>query len=182
MLYLGVDLAERFSAACLVDSEARALRSWVCDFGAKQDPPNPRKHLPLVEEWATTLTLDALHQAHIKGVHYVAVLVEDVSHFMANPKPAIRAQAVLLNTFYKYFDDVELILPRQWQKHFSYSKKESGLSTKTWAKKTATEFGYMPPVGMDKGKSAVDCRDAYLVARYHRDILAGTPIQVVDAV
>lgn len=157
-LYVGVDLASRYSAAVALNSSFEVIAEAVGDFGPATKPPNPYVHFEFIKEFDRQLHLMT------QGLSSVDVIyVEDVYPHAINAKPAMRAQGILLyNLWLRGAPEAKLVLPLAWQRFFGY-KKITGRTSKKWAKDLCLEFGYNPK---NKGKTDVDLRDAYLIARY----------------
>lgn len=165
-LFLGIDLAERYSAAVMLNEKAEVLFESVMDFGKAEKPPRPTPHLLLAEAWVNDLAKSAMvARAELTGYEgmWPRTGIEDVNPFAVNPKPAVRVQGVALKTWHDCtLQEAELVGALQWQKFFGY-KKVKGRTSKGWAKEVAAGFGYEDG---SVGKGNVDLRDAYLIARY----------------
>lgn len=167
-MYVGVDLAERFSAAVALGDAGEVCFEWSADFGKAAKPPDPRLHLQAVAAWAAEM------ESVVAGATYG---VEDIHPFAVNPKPALRVQGVFLHCMYAAgCQDVRLVKVSDWQRHHGY-KKVKGTTSKGWAKAKCAELGYVPgqmmPDGGSGGKETVDLRDAFLIAEYLRRLDRG---------
>lgn len=174
MRVVGIDLAERWTGAVALDSAGSVSNEWVVDFGPaakKPDPPDLETHFAVAHKFALVVARD---MAPLKAGS-LHVVVEDVSHFMVNPKPAIRVQAVVIWSLQDLGIPVTLVLPNKWQSHFGF-KKVAGQTTKGWATAKCNELGYVPAARWGSNKQTTDLRDSYLIAKYGRHIL-GLDIQ-----
>lgn len=162
--YVGFDLASRYSGAVMLSSAHDApLASAVFDYGPAQKPSNPADHIPQIVDSAIEIC-KWLDEAFVEG--FTAVVgVEDVHPHAINSKAALRAQGALLAALYERGVTTELIPVMLWQRWHGFSaKKVEGRTTKTQAKERCEELGY--DSSTFKGKSAVDARDAFLIAHY----------------
>jgi hypothetical protein len=161
-IILGIDLAERYSAAVLLEGERIAVEA-TADFGPREAPWVDK--VSAVRKWWRPLG-DYLIESAQDGKSY-EVIIEDVFPFRAaQPWHAFRVQGMLMTIIADDgISNIEMVKPRQWQAFYGYKKVE-GRTTKGWAKSIAQEFGYDPDT---KGKATVDLRDAFLLARYRID-------------
>lgn len=159
--WLGIDLAERHSAAVLLDDKYQVRREWVVDVGAAEKPPRPEAHFEQLNKFWLNV-LPAINDRD------VVVGMEDIHPFAVNPKPALRLQGALLFCMWSTGWSAGFVKVSDWQRHHGY-RKQKGRTSKGWAKEMATELGYVPGEDL-KGKQVVDTRDAYLIARYLRDL------------
>lgn len=173
MRFVGIDLAERWSAAVCIDAEGTVLYESNLDTGPKENPPNPfAKALALAPWW-----MELWDNTGGQGETYW--VVEDIPpHTMADPKPVLKLQGALIG--YMVLSGIEmchLIHAKIWQDFYGYSKKEFG-DSKKWAALKCAEFGYTPGCSLPvdtkiKAKPLTDLRDAYLLARWLRDVCLG---------
>lgn len=163
MQCLGIDFASRYSAAVLMDEHMTVLTSWVIDALPASKPFRVRPHIVPLREFVGSLT--ATEEFDWDNCR---ILLENLSHGMANPIPALKLHGVL-ETLMEIdgLPEPELILPSQWQAHYGFvrkSKKNPDAPTiKAQAKAKALELGY--EFGTI-GKATVDLYDAALIARY----------------
>lgn len=175
--YLFVDLAARYSAAVLMSPEKEVLLWDVVDFGHQSIPPKMvdiMEALDLVEYWAVG---DTGFNAMLKGAEYV--VVEDAHLHAINPKPVLRAQAVLLRSCYRVSGVLpQLVSSLTWQRYHGY-KYTRGLTSKSWAKGKCLQFGFDSKDYKVKGKAATDLRDSYLGCRWMVETQCGTAVPEV---
>jgi hypothetical protein len=159
---LGIDLAERHSAAVILESGVIVAEA-TADFGPRDQPWAEK--VAAVRRWWRPLG-DHLIEGMQDGKSY-EVIIEDVFPFTAaQPWHAFRVQGLLMTVIADDgISNIEMVKPRQWQLFYGY-KKVVGRTTKGWAKEIAHGMGYDPDT---KGKATVDLRDAYLIARYRMD-------------
>lgn len=164
MYSLAFDPAARYSGAALLDGDGALVTYWTCDFGA-QDKVNPQTNLRRVRHWANSVLHEAAYRA---GITELYLTVENLSHFMTNPAPALRAQAVILDRAdcVLHAIDPVLVMPPVWQNALGWHKSAgSGMTSKKWAKWLCESLGYdiQPTPG---SKASEDARDAVLIARW----------------
>lgn len=175
MRIVGIDLAARWSGAVILNAAGSVTNEFVGDFGPAEKPANLALHFRAAEQFANDIFNEIAIFHDLGGIPYlyyedVVIILEDVSHFMADPKPAIRVQTIVAYEFIKRGIPVRLVMASQWQKHHGF-KKIVGQTTKGWANVKATELGYNPAPRWGNNKSSVDLRDAFLLARYGFDTL-----------
>lgn len=176
--FVGIDLAERFSAAVCIGTDGEPVFETLLDTGAAEKPARPAKHIePMLRWWYEIIEL-LNHHAAERGIADASVLfvVENVHHRAVNYMPVARLQGSLLTMMCMAGVEPHLITAIEWQRYFGYSKKEHGTSKK-WAKSISEEFGYEPgqtlPGTKLLAKPKTDLRDAYLLARWLREICNG---------
>lgn len=169
MKFVGIDLAERFSAAVCIDSDGTVLHESLLDTGPKEKPPNPFAKARALAPWWVDLW-------SATGGSDTYVVIEDIPPHLMDPKPVLKLQGGLLMCLVLEGIESHLIRAKDWQDYFGYSKKEHG-DSKKWAAKMCADFGYVPGVTMPGvkvlAKPTTDLRDAYLLARWLRDACLG---------
>lgn len=158
MIVLGIDLAERHSAAVLLTGDGPEVE-LALDAGPSSGPTLSRMHL--ITDWWAEL------YGSLVGREYFVVM-EDIHPFAVNPKPALRLQGALMAAMAANDVEAMFVPASRWQKHFGY-RKEKGRSSKGWAAEICQQFGYTPPEWA-RGKQVEDLRDAYLIARYAMEV------------
>jgi hypothetical protein len=164
MYSLAFDLAARYSGAALLGPNGGLESYWTCDFGPL-DKVHPQTNLRRVRKWAISVLLETS-----SATPEPFVTVENLSHYMTNPAPALRVQAVVLDRLDVVFEESPalLVLPAVWQNGLGWHKsKDSDMTSKTWAKWMCASLGYDvdPTPG---SKAAEDARDAVLIARWRQ--------------
>lgn len=169
MRFVGIDLAERHSAAVIVNEHGTPIYETVLDTGPKENPPNPFAKSNKLAQWWVTLEGHAWHD-----LEETIWVVEDIPPHMMDPKPVLKLQGSLIG--YMVLSDItaHLIRAIEWQQHFGYSKKVHG-DSKKWATAECEARGYTPGQTMEPGtkilaKPKTDLRDAFLLAEWLRDI------------
>lgn len=160
---LAIDFASRYSAAVLMGPDKAVKRSWVIDAGPANDPFTVGPHL---QPWLEFVD-DVLRTVHDPFI----VVLEDVSHFMVNPAPALKMQGGFQGLTWNLMPEPIMVKPSVWQKHFAFKKSTKALkapTTKAQAKVLCAEFGYEFDA---KGKAKVDLVDAALIARYGVEVV-----------
>lgn len=162
---LAFDPAARYSGAALLDPEGMLVKYWTCDFGAL-DKGNPQTNLRVARQWASKV----LGDTRLSIVNGLWITVENVSHYMTNPAPALRTQGVLLDVTDQHFQSIDpvLVLPAEWQNRLGWKKSsDSKFTSKTWAKWLCESLGYVvePTPG---SKASEDARDAVLIAKWRQ--------------
>lgn len=163
-VFVGVDLAERYSAAVVRYQDYDPIEI-VTDFGPATKPLVWEKHSPQLTAFAAEIC-HALDVAVVNGWP-TTIAIEDVHHRAINSKPAIRMQGALLQALAERGFYARTLPVNDWQKHFGY-KKVAGTSSKGWAKAKCVEMGY-EPVSDVPAKPKTDLRDAYLISHYLED-------------
>lgn len=170
MRFVGIDLAERHSAAVILDSKGAVLFESVLDTGPKEKPPNPFGKAEKLAEWWVALEEAACALDEPGGVVWV---VEDIPPHMMDPKPVLKLQGALIGFMVLSQISAHLIRAIEWQQYFGYSKKEHG-DSKKWATAQCEMRGYEPgqtlPGVKVLAKPKTDLRDAYLLAEWLRNI------------
>lgn len=159
--YCGVDLAPRYSAAVLLNSEGKVEAEALSDFGPAAKPSNPYDHFDAVDGFVKQIIRMPSSTVMLPKIHF---LVEDVYPHAVNAKGVLRYQGIILHAFWQIGIEPDLILPLAWQRAMGYVRQK-GRSTKVWAREKCTELGYDAQF---KGKAGIDLRDAYLIAEYDR--------------
>ena len=168
MYSLAFDPAARYSGAALLDPDGALVEYWTLDAGLL-DKTNPQTNLRRMRYWVNkTSFATKQHPAVVQQGLWITV--ENLSHFMSNPAPALRVQGVLLDVVDQHFPDVDplLSLPAVWQNALGWKKtKDSKMTSKMWAKWQCAAMGYdvTPTPG---SKAAEDARDAVLIARWRQ--------------
>lgn len=168
-MFVGIDLAERMSAAVIISNTGKVLWETCVDAGKQETPPNPWKNIDAVGDWWETIC------SHHNGAssHYVI----ETPHFHArNGEPALLVQGGLLRAMQVSGVNpayVQRIPAMEWQKFFGYSRKEHG-DTKVWAEEYARIYlDYRPGQTWPEGTRVVkkmreDLTDARLLAEWLR--------------
>lgn len=154
---LAVDFASRYSAAALFGPDGQLVDFLTSDFGPNTQPFS--QCAKKVRSWAESLA--QMVNEHF-DVEDVRVVVEDLSHSMANPAHTFRLQGVLrlsLDEFH-FFEPV-MVYPQVWQKFFGW-RKTVGTTSKGFAKFACEALGI--EISGTTGKATVDVRDACLIA------------------
>lgn len=166
MLILAVDLAAKYSAACLMDGQDQVVDQF--------------------DSWQLSQNL-FLHQvtACAQQRKPAAVVVEDLPHGLAYTtvvKTVCRIQGRMIDKFARHDseDDLLFLAPATWRHHYAGLKRGTG---PTAVVPVAAQHGYTPPdlslrALREKGgkaiarKVATDYCSAYLIARWAHDIHA----------
>ncbi len=163
-----VDLAARYSAACLLDDQGRV--TWQ------------------VDSWGMTETqfIHGLSTPWYAGDNPAVMAVEDLPHrlpFAALVKHVCRIQGRLLEHMHSLglAERVLFVPPAEWRKHYTGLGRGTGPDAVT---AVAAALGYTPPDLTDRctkagdkataRKVATDYCAAYLIARWARDTYAIT--------
>jgi hypothetical protein len=172
-LYLGIDDAERHSAAALMDSDDNLLYYSFLDAGIaikKEDGgPRPQIHLMKMASWFRGLVKAVEQHGDLSDV---ILTVENIFPHAMNGIPAARMQGGILLMAALHGLDAELVLPGVWQKALGYSKKEHG-KPKPWAAFHAELLGFQMPETQPDGsrmyaKQKEDLPDAFLINHWRR--------------
>lgn len=161
MYSLAFDPAARYSGAALLDPDGALVKYWTLDAGLL-DKTNPQTNLRVVRGW--------VHEVcdFVAGFE-VWHTVENLSHYMSNPAPALRVQGVVLDRLdWHGHSEALLIMPTVWQNALGWKKTNvSKMTSKSWAKWQCAAMGYdvTPTPG---SKAAEDARDAVLIARWRQ--------------
>lgn len=168
MLFVGIDLAERHSAAVVLDQHLTVVAEHTNDTGTvkKGDSPLPRivKH----REWLT----DVLGGGILAETIYV--VIEEPYPHAVNVAPSYRIQGSLLSDLLDYGIEpqrIRITKSKPWQDYFGYTKAEFG-NSKAWAALMVEGFGYVPGQTWEKktlAKQREDLNDAYLLARWLKE-------------
>lgn len=162
MLILAIDLAERYSAAILLD-EGGVAAEFAVDFGDRKDPWVEK--CARVRSFWEQLRDEFLERYDESGHSDYRIIIEDVYPFAAQPKWVYRIQGFLMLLIEEDMLKYEWCLPLKWQRYFGY-KKVKGRTSKVWAKEVAEEKGYVPQA---KGKARIDLQDAFLIAQWAKE-------------
>jgi hypothetical protein len=174
LLSLGLDIAERHSAACLLDDAYNVVGEHVLDAGGREDPW-PLK-LQAVRIFIKDIIAN-LDESAAADYSNVICHIESVPPRAYTVRPAQIQGAVMLALHVNgvVFDHGSFVTPGKWQSFFGYSRKKAQATqegrgkqtTKGWAKQKCLEFGFNPESsGTQNSKVKIDVRDAYLIARY----------------
>lgn len=169
--FVGIDLAERMSAAVVIDHGGTVLYETCLDAGQQENPPNPFKNIDAVRDWLPKI------EDWTSGPDSDDKWVVEVPHFHArNGEPALLVHGAMLSTMRDYGvkpENVLRIRSMEWQNFFGYSKNEHG-NTKVWAAEYAdTYLKYAPGCTWEPGTRMVkkmkeDLIDARVLAEYLR--------------
>lgn len=173
MTLLAVDLAQRLSAACLMDDNYQVIDdfdSWTCT--------EDQFIFRLALRWEITPRPDQPTPE--------AMIVEDLPHgvkYSTLIKNVCRLQGRIVHALYKSFygnsDSAVFVAPWQWRAHYPDLKRGTPADAVV---KIAASYGYNPPLEMlhsrAKGnggktradKVATDYCAAYLIARWAIDM------------
>lgn len=178
--YVGVDLAERYSAAVGVDSAGNPIFEELGDFEAKSKPVHWPTHFEAVRVfWVRVANQLELHrEMYGPEKPKVGFAVEDPlinaysQKMMAAGLLTIRGS--LLTMMWLSGVDPVLVKALDWQRHFGYdkeTKKQLGASAaKKWATQMCEELGFEPKLDT-YAKQKTDLRDAFLIARWLREVV-----------
>ena len=171
MLFTGIDLASRHSAAVTVDEAGTVILESTLDTGPGEKPPNPFVKVRALAPWWVSL------QSALAGYENYFVVEDIPPHGMVDPKPALRLQGALLSMM--VLDDIEchVIHASVWQTYFGYSKKAHG-NSKKWAEDLCTTLKYTPGMSWPEGtktlaKQREDLRDGRCLAEWLRLQIVG---------
>lgn len=170
MLYVGIDLAERHSAAVALTEDCEVALERVIDSGPAQPKEHPWERIRAYRKWIN----DLMGELWFETEDHVALVVEEPYPHAVNVAPSFRIQGAILAELQQIVAlreaDVLITKSKPWQDHFGYTKKEFG-NSKAWAKLMAEGFGYEPglTLGKTKAKEREDLTDAYLIARWRRE-------------
>lgn len=165
---LAFDLAARFSGAALVSDEHGVIATWAGDFGPATG--DPLVNLLAARDWVRTVCEEVSRGAITAG--NIMVTVENVSHFLTDPAPALRLQGMLLPLIADFglLGHPLLVMPPVWQNGLGWSKTpETKFNSKTWAKWLAVFLGY-DIENTPGSKAAEDVTDAVLIARWRLEM------------
>lgn len=179
VLYLGIDLAERHSAAVLSDESDRMLYYSFLDAGQaipKEDGgPLPQVHLRALARWWQGIVRFVREEHPEQALGEIVCTVENIFPHAMNGIPAARMQGGLHLLALSSGIRTQLVLGNVWQNALGFSKKEHG-DTKKWARwyaETFTPFE-MPEAQMDGSrlyaKQKVDLPDAFLINHWRRTV------------
>lgn len=168
MLFVGVDLAERHSAAVAVDENDIPVAETFLDSGKSSDNEFDAIR-PLIGWWAG-------FYAGLPTDQEIIICVEKTYFHARNAAQAERVFGALLAVIVlQDLPDCHTITPLTWQKPLGYVKKEWP-STKHWAKALCEDLAYEPGElieGKVLAKPKEDLRDARLIAHWLRDQVLG---------
>jgi hypothetical protein len=174
MYFVGLDLAERHSAAVCLSSDLVVERESFIDSGPAQKQEHPWKRLAAYREWVGRLWAEVDRTACGEGIR---VVIEEPYPHAVNVAPSYRMQGGILAELQDMGvteSQVTITKSKPWQDHFGYTKKEFG-NSKAWAKLMCDGFGYEPGETVTDrkvlAKPKEDLRDAYLLARWLKEIL-----------
>lgn len=175
MLYVGIDLAERHSAALILNDDLKVLFESTIDTGPTQKAENPYLRIAAYRAWWKTLLNDGVraYDDFPEAVHYC---IEEPYPHAVKVGPAYRMQGALMAEMQAdgiTEECIRVTLAKPWQDYFGYTKKEFG-NSKAWAELMCVGFGYVPGLllgSRSKVKQREDLRDAYLLARWLKETL-----------
>lgn len=172
MRFVGIDLAERHSAAVVLHEDGTVLHETVLDTGPKKTPPDPFGKAVIMAHWWTEL-----EAATYTDVDERIWVIEDIPPHMMDPKPVLKLQGALIGFMVVHEIEAHLIRAKEWQDFFGYKKKDHG-DSKKWAAALCEERGYVPGMTLPEGtkvlaKPKTDLRDAYLLAEWLRYVCLG---------
>ena len=134
MLFVGIDLAERHSAAVAVDEHGTPIWESTFDAGPKEKPARPFVHMNAAIQWWSEILSNCLNH----GDFDIVWAVEHVHHHAIDSTPVLRLQGGLLMLMAQSGVETHLVTAHEWQLFFGYSKKLHN-NSKTWAKDHAGE-------------------------------------------
>lgn len=190
MLFVGIDLAERYSAAVVL-GQNKVLYETTLDTGPKQKPPNPWVKAHSLAVWWNDLHENVLKlQAEFSYFEdeQVVWVIEDVYPHAMDDKPVLKLQGNLIGYMVvSGISEAHIITAKTWQDAYGYTKKAFG-DSKKWATALCTQMGYEPGLLMEGkvlAKPKTDLRDSFLLATWLKSQVMGfdlLPLQVEDSV
>ena len=174
-LIVGIDLAERHSAAVALDGqveECKVVYEASIDAGPTQQ--HPYAAIEAYRRWFNDLYMGLAADTDT-GIPLLSQWVIEEPHPHAvKVGPAYRIQGAILAEMQRWKipeQRIRVTLAKAWQDHFGYTKREFG-NSKAWAKLMCEGYDYLPgePTGKKfKAKPKEDLRDAYLLARWLKE-------------
>lgn len=174
---LGVDLAQRYSAAVVLERSPlgrRVVHYSAIDVGPADDSSWYEK-VSTIQAWAADLR-NAIKVSQSDTAPDWAflgdcqVFVEDVPPRVINAAPALRLQGAMLLSFANQaLPLAHLTRPNIWQHDLGYTRQK-GRTTKGWAKELVEIMG---AEFLTTAKATVDVRDAFLIAHFGACIAYG---------
>jgi hypothetical protein len=176
VLFVGIDLAERHSAAVAVNDAGTPIWESTFDAGPKEKPPRPFVHMQAAIQWWSEILGHCLDH----GDFDIVWAVEHVHHHAIDSTPVLRLQGGLLMLMAMSEVETHLVTAHEWQNFFGYSKKLHN-NSKTWAKEEALKRGYEPGMTLPGkkllAKPKTDLIDARMIAEWIRSqVLCLTPV------
>lgn len=157
MRVLAIDLASRFSAACIMRDTAV---EWcgTLDVGPKED--GLEAHMLLMEEYLSNIRFE-------NDETLDRIIVEDLVSTMAVSALALRLQGATRHIIQTLWPNtpVQMIMASTWQRGLGYATTK-GTTSKGWAKYMCQALDYEFDTEGMSAKSQTDVRDAILIARY----------------
>lgn len=161
MHFIGIDLAERHSAAVCVDENLNVVWETYLDAGEKEKG-NPFPQLHAITGWWWEI-LDALAK-HAIPVEETVVAVEKPFHHARNAESALVVLGGLLTLMAAYGWEAHLVTPKEWQVPMGLKRE---FDPKRWATSECEDRGYEPGAlieGRVLARPKCDLRDAYLLS------------------
>lgn len=172
MLYVGIDLAERHSAAVALADDLEVVIERTIDSGPAVKQEHPWKRIQTYLTWVSDLIVSLPPNLRL--------VIEEPYPHAVNVAPSYRIQGAIIAHLQELRLDesqVTITKSKPWQDYFGYTKNEFG-NSKSWAALMCDGFGYDLPGSTlgrkTKAKEREDLRDAYLLARWLRET-NGTP-------
>lgn len=168
MLFVGIDLAERHSAALVLDENLSVLLERTIDSGKAEKQEHPWRRFAAYREWTYGILGDLPDDP--LGIR---VVIEEPYPHAVNVAPSYRMQGAVIAELQDWGvveSQVRITKSKPWQDYFGYTKKEFG-NSKAWAKLMCEGFGYVPGHTLEKtlAKQREDLSDAYLLARWLKE-------------
>jgi hypothetical protein len=172
-VYVGIDLAERHSAAVALDEKFNVLLERAIDSGPALKQEHPWRRFGLYRMWVRDLLGTLLDTTDLVPQITGRYVIEEPYPHAVNVAPSYRMQGAVIAEMQDWGigeEQVRITKSKPWQDHFGYTKREFG-NSKAWAKLMAAGFEYEPGCTLEKTKSKEreDLTDAYLLARWLRE-------------
>lgn len=175
-IYVGIDLAERHSAAVALDDDLQVILERTIDTGKAEKQEHPWHRFMLYRSWVKNGILWQLQvetNGHAILQHNCRYVIEEPYPHAVNVAPSYRMQGAVIAEMQDAGiaeEQVRIIKSKPWQDYFGYTKKEFG-NSKAWAKLMVEGFGYVPGHTLTKtlAKQREDLSDAYLLARWLKE-------------
>lgn len=176
MLYVGIDLAERHSAAVALTHDLDVVFERTIDTGKAEKQEHPWARFQKYREWSNELIFEAQRIAPVEAMF----VIEEPYPHAVNVAPSYRMQGAVITELQDagvVEQQVRIIKSKPWQDYFGYTKKEFG-NSKAWAKLMVEGFGYVPGQTWVKedgspmktlAKQREDLSDAYMLARWLKE-------------
>jgi hypothetical protein len=168
VLYVGIDLAERHSAAVALDGDLNVVLERTIDSGKAEKQEHPWKRFRMYRDWTSEILADIDDE-----VGPFRFVIEEPYPHAVNVAPSYRMQGAVIAELQDWGvveSQVRIIKSKPWQDYFGYTKKEFG-NSKAWAKLMVEGFGYEPGHTLEKtlAKQREDLSDAYMLARWLKE-------------